>query len=84
MNMDFFIVPTIDDGIATWKLVVRYENNDELAIICIYLIMSQLRSKFEKTFTLNPLANSKKSGLSIRNQDEDFKKICLRTNIMKK
>jgi len=31
MNMDFFIVPNIDDGIATWKLVVRYENNDELA-----------------------------------------------------
>ena len=30
MNANFFIVPNIDDGIATWKLVAGYENNDEL------------------------------------------------------
>lgn len=27
---DFFMVPTIDDGFSTWKLVIKYENNDEL------------------------------------------------------
>lgn len=30
MNTDFFIVPNIDDGFSSWKLVVGYENNDEL------------------------------------------------------
>jgi len=29
-GMDFFMVPTIDDGFSPWKLVIEYENNDEL------------------------------------------------------
>ncbi|MDN5845486.1 MAG: hypothetical protein L0H53_04335 [Candidatus Nitrosocosmicus sp.] len=30
MNTDFFIVPDIDDGFSSSRLVVGYENNDEL------------------------------------------------------
>ena len=44
--------------------------------------MSQLRSKFEKTATLIPLQIPKNPDCPSRNQDEDFKKICLGTNIM--
>ena len=29
-NTDFFIVPNLDDGFSTWKMVIGYENNDEL------------------------------------------------------
>lgn len=29
-NTDFFIVPNLDDGFSTWKMVTGYENNDEL------------------------------------------------------
>jgi hypothetical protein len=29
-NIDFFMVPEFDDGLSAWKLVVGYENNDEL------------------------------------------------------
>lgn len=29
-NTDFFIVPNLDDGLSTWKMVIGYENNDEL------------------------------------------------------
>ncbi|VFJ14827.1 hypothetical protein [Candidatus Nitrosocosmicus franklandus] len=30
LNTDFFIVPNIDDGISSWKLVVGYDINPEL------------------------------------------------------
>lgn len=30
VNTDFFIVPNLDDGFSTWKMVIGYENNDEL------------------------------------------------------
>ena len=30
LNTDFFIVPNLDDGFSTWKMVIGYENNDEL------------------------------------------------------
>ena len=30
MNTDFLTVPNIDDGFSSWKLVVRYEYNEEL------------------------------------------------------
>ena len=29
-NTDFFIIPNLDDGFSTWKMVIGYENNDEL------------------------------------------------------
>ena len=29
-NTDFFMVPNLDDGFSTWKMVTGYENNDEL------------------------------------------------------
>ncbi|HKO66000.1 MAG TPA: hypothetical protein VJU13_12420 [Candidatus Nitrosocosmicus sp.] len=29
-NTDFFIVPNLNDGFSTWKMVIGYENNDEL------------------------------------------------------
>ncbi|WP_458721329.1 hypothetical protein [Candidatus Nitrosocosmicus sp. R] len=30
MNTDFLTVPNIDDGFSSWKLIIVYENNDEL------------------------------------------------------
>ncbi len=30
MNTDFLTVPNIDDGFPSWKLIIIYENNDEL------------------------------------------------------
>ena len=30
MNADFLTVPNIDDGFSSWKLIIVYENNDEL------------------------------------------------------
>ena len=30
MNNDFLTVPNIDDGFSPWKLIIVYENNDEL------------------------------------------------------
>lgn len=29
-NTDFFMIPNLDDGFSTWKLVIGYENNEEL------------------------------------------------------
>ena len=29
-NTDFLVVPNLDDGFSTWKMVIGYENNDEL------------------------------------------------------
>ena len=32
MNADFLTVPNIDDGFSPWKLIIVYENNDELVL----------------------------------------------------
>ena len=32
MNADFLTVPNIDDGFSSWKLIIVYENNDELVL----------------------------------------------------
>jgi hypothetical protein len=32
MNTDFLTVPNIDDGFSSWKLIIVYENNNELVL----------------------------------------------------